>query len=390
MFGKRDKTRYGLLVDIGSGSVGFAIVASEPGVKIPTIIYSKREHTSVRQISAVGDSHKALVSLLTDLALTVTKEGFQALHDYAGGTRVTLTEMQVTVAAPWSYSVSRPITYEQTEVFSVTDELIADLGAAAGDEAMSSFQQAGEHIFKEVTETSRCVLDAYANGYRLPTINRQSTTNLTLTHNTTLVYSSLCYALVELNQKLFSSVPLHITSSMVALYYATRQLQPHVYDVCLVDVTDEATEIGIVRNGSLTYCTHTPFGILAIGREIAEDTDRPLSEVTSRLGDILEQRQTKSITPIIDSYQGKVVEVFKETGDALTIPHTVYLLTENHVQTALTPVIAAAAKQASKTDVAIQPAAELLGAAGVDTDFALTMAGRFFHTSPGREHFEYL
>ena len=40
----------------------------------------------------------------------------------------------------------------------------------------------------------------------------------------------------------------------------------------LVDITNEGTELGIVRHNALQYSTHIPFGRASIAREIAAAT----------------------------------------------------------------------------------------------------------------------
>ena len=387
----REKIRYGLLIDVGSGSVGFSIVASSNKKKQPEIIWEKREYTRVKQIESITESSKALITILTDVAMSVPGEGIKHLRETTGSAKAAISEIQVTVAAPWSYSVSRKITYEQQDEFEVTNELIHDLAVAAGEEAMLHFRETYVNVLQEVTETSRCVLDAYANGYRLPNINEQKTTNLALTHTTTLVYGTLYNALIELNEKLFADVPLHVTSSMLSFYHATRQLKPHVYDVCLVDITDEATEIGIVRDGSLTYCTHTPFGTLALARELSAETNKPLSEVVTRISELFNETSQATAKILLKAYQEKIIELFRETGDALSIPRTVYLLAEQPVLETLQPTIKQAATKASKTTTTILTVPEIMNNTDEKIqDYSLATAARFFHTTQNLRHFEYL
>jgi hypothetical protein len=387
----REKVRYGLLIDIGSGSIGFAIVESDATKKAPKTIWEQREHLKVKQIDSISDASRTLLATLTDVAMTVPNTGLAALYAHTGSKRTKLASIQATIAAPWSYTVSRTVTYEQSEPFAVTDDLVSDLAVAASEEAMKTFTGQYSNLLQDVSETSQCVLDTYANGYRLPTLNKQQTTHLQLTHTTTLVYSTLLDALNELNAKLFSDLDLHCTSAMLSFYYTTRELKPHVYDVCLVDITNEATEIGIVRDGSLRYCTHTPFGSISIAREIAAAEQRPLSEVTSRLGEILEQKQTKTTTPVLNAYGTKITELFKETGDALSIPRTIYLMADSAVYAALLPSITTAAKNASKTNATVLPITELLQKKPpVQNDLMLEIAARFFHTSTNRQQFTYL
>jgi hypothetical protein len=269
---------------------------------------------------------------------------------------------------------------------------VQDLAIAAGQQAIEEFGQQHSLESLGISETSRCALDTYANGYRLSTPNKQLASEVTVTHATALVRTEIIEAIQEMNQKLFGSAKLQITSYMLANYFATRTLIPHVYDVCLVDVTDEATEIGIVRDGSLQYSTHVTFGRASIAREVAAATSIPLHEAFSSFPTKEAIAANQDLQTIFDAYTDRIKDLFKETGDRLTIPKNVYLQTDTSVETTFLPLIMTAAKTASKgsvqvtsiKDVLLQPKEQNC------TDVPLVIAASFFHTSGKRSHFEYL
>lgn len=358
--------------------------------KHPNIIWEHREHIPLRNIESVSDSSRALVTSLMNCMMEFEGSGRVALESYSPGAKI--TTMQATVAAPWAYTTTRTIKYNQDEPFAVTKHLIQDLATAAGQQAIEEFGQQHSLESLGISETSRCALDTYANGYRLSAPNKQLASVVSVTHATALVRTEIIEAIQEMNQKLFSAAELQITSYMLANYFATRELIPHVYDVCLVDITDEATEIGIVRDGSLQYSTHVAFGRAAIAREVAAATKVPLPEAFSSFPDKETIQSNKELQAIFDSYTNTVKDLFKETGDRLTIPRNVYLQTDRSVESAFHPLIVAAAKAASKGTVQVTSITEVLSQRHQQTasDIPLIIAASFFHTSGKRSHFEYL
>ena len=216
---------------------------------------------------------------------------------------------------------------------------------------------------------------------------------MTLTHATTLVRNEIIEAVTEFSQKLFSDVPLEITSYMLANYYATRLLLPHIYDVCLVDITNEATEIGIVRDGSLQYSTHVAFGRASIAREITACTKTPLQETFRALPTFAAAADNPEVKMIYNAYVEKIYELFQETGDRLTIPKNVYLETDSGLEELFTTLITKAGEQASKGKVAVTVIKDSIQKATISQnsqDTPLLVAGSFFHTNRTRSHFEYL
>jgi len=393
MFRHVKNDRYGLLVDIGSGSVGLAVCHST-NAKQPNVIWTHRQHVPIKSVESVEESSKAIVTTLMQIMLEFEGPGRIALNTYHKSAKV--DSMQVTIAAPWAYTTARTIKFEQDEPFAISKELVSDLATAAGQQAIDEFSQQHSLESLGVVETSRCALDIYANGYRLEKPNRQKANIVTVTHATTLARTEIITAVTEMKEKLFASAHIEITSYMLANYFSTRLLMPHIYDVCLVDITDEATEIGIVRDSSLKYSTHVPFGRASLAREVAKATNVPLHEAFTTLANVQppETKASKEIKIINDAYVKRVVELFKETGDRLTIPKNIYLETDRGLDLVFLPLIERAAEAASKGKVKVTVIKNKLLASqekdGRHSDIALLVAASFFHTSGERSHFEYL
>ena len=393
MFFRGKNDRYGLLVDIGSGSVGLAVCQSADQTQ-PNIIWSHREHVPLREIESVGDSSKAIVTTLMHMMMEFEGVGRTALNQHQQGAKI--TTVQATVAAPWAYTTTRTVKFEQDEPFEITKDLVADLASAAGQQAIDEFGQQHSLESLGIAETSRCALDTYANGYRLTEPNKQEASILSVTHATTLVRTEIIEAIKEMNDKLFGSTELQITSYMLANYFSTRLLMPDIYDACLVDITDEATEIGIVRNGSLKYSTHVAFGRASLAREISAATKVPLHEAFTTMVnyDQADKSEHEELLEIYTAYTNRVQELFKETGDRLTIPKNIYLETDTGLETFFLPMIEKAAESASKGKVKITLIKDSLQKLPQkdqsSNDTPLLVAASFFHTSDERSHFEYL
>lgn len=389
MFTRNRKNNYALLIDIGSGSVGLAICHSGSKQK-PNVVWSHREHIPLRHIDSLSQSSKAIVTTLMNSVMLFEQHGRTALAEYQSD--ATITTVQATVAAPWSYTTTRSISFSQEEPFEITTSLVNDLALAAGQQTIDEFNQ--EHSLESlgVTETGRCVLDTYANGYRLSSLNKQRANEITLTHATSLIRNEIVDAVTEMTQKLFTQTELRITSFMLANYFTTRHLKPHVYDMCLVDITDEATEIGIVRDGALLYSTHSPYGRSSLAREIATVTNVPLHEAFSSFPAKDSIETNPDLQQIFTTYTAKIQDLFTQTGDRLTIPRNLYIQVSAGLEQTMPPIIQEAAEAVTKSNVQVtltNKALEQPKKLG-EGDIALLIAASFFHTNSKRDHFEYL
>ena len=405
---EKNRTRVGAIVDIGSGSVLVAIVVSKIGETEPTIVWSHREHAPLRHIDTIEQSAKSVLTSLVNALLKFDSDGRVALSEF--NKSLSITELQVTIAAPWSYTVSKSITYKQDQPFEISRELVDELIRNAEKKAR---EELGEH--DEITKlglsiVARTTMDTLANGYRIKEPHRQKATELIITHASVVTQQYLVDELEKLNQKLFSSIDMRVLSYMIGFYIVSEDLLPVTFDKCLVDVTYEATEIGIVREGSLRYATHTPFGSFSLAREISTVTGLPLHEAFQHLHDenfdhfltTLSEEQREGVGKIFESYTEKLAELFRETGDELSIPKQILLHADLRSEPILRTMVENAAKRVLKADPVITTATpailktafpNLLKSTpekSTTLDTGMLLSALFFHKQGSTPSFDYL
>lgn len=398
IFSRNRKTeRFGAIIEIGSGSVLVAIVHSEAGESSPYIVWSHREQAPVKNIESLEQSSKAVLTALVNASMMLDAHGRQALVSYRKGAH--LTHMQCSIAAPWSYTITKTISYKQKQAFTITRELIDELVTAAQQKITTELEQLEATEARDLTIIDQVPMDIVANGYHVPYPEGETASTLNLSHANVITHQTILNALTEMHDKLLSRTKKSQTSFAVALQAIHRQLYPHQFDTCFVDITNEATELGIMRNGVLTYCTHIPYGTISLAREIAAATNTPLAEAVGQLHDhtpadvIAQAPEAKQgdITAIFEAYQRRMAELFHHTGDALSIPKQITL----HVDSSLEPLFNAclknAGKQALKTEPTIQPiTSEIIKQLqksetknerrSATNDTALLVSAQFFHT----------
>jgi hypothetical protein len=174
---------------------------------------------------------------------------------------------------------------------------------------------------------------------------------------------------------------------MYVYYHILKHLTPDTTDCCLVDITNEATEIGIVRDNILRHTSHVPYGAFTLAREIAAMTDLPKEEAYAFLrggSAFVLQKLTASkqaeLKAIVSAYQDKVADLFKQTGDTLSIPKTIYLHRDADSEPFFLEHISAAATKATGMKHTLQPiTTELLGGTNTTNDTAMLLSSAYFH-----------
>ena len=322
---------FSLLLDIGSGSVGVAIsrhVASGD----PEIIWTHREYALIKPEHTAGQSLREINTCIVNALVQLGSIGLRQLrmtHPAA-----TLSVCHVAISAPWSYTVSRTIKYKQEKPFRITDELLAELTAAADKKALElSIKQA---ILKEngLVTIEKQTIGVAANGYPLTDYTQVTTEEIELTHLTGMAGKQLMQTIEESVEKVVPHVT--ITPHVFTYVYFTvmRALRPHTSESCLVDVTSEATEMSILRDNLLTYSSHVSLGTYDLARQVSAALGVPPEEAyafirTSDDEQVLEASLTKTqqnaLAEVWASYEHELTKLFQQTGDTLAVPKTLYL-----------------------------------------------------------------
>jgi cell division ATPase FtsA len=399
---KKGTERIGAIIDIGSGSVLTAVVSSKPGDSAPTIIWSNREHAPLRNIDSIEQSAKSIMTALVNALLKFDVDGRRALYEY--DKKASISEIQCCISAPWAYTVTKTIEYSEDDPFEVTKALL--------DELIETALKKTEHELNEneavnqlgLTVITRSTVDILTNGYRIKNPIGEKTSEMALSHVSVVTQKYLTDHIDELKRKLFSNTVIHKLSYILAFYSVTQELIPDQHEICLVDITYEATEIGIVRDGSLKYSTHTPFGTFSLAREISNITSVPLYEAFQYLHNseplaflkTLPSSQQDEIAAVIEAYTEKVTALFHETGDELSIPRLIYLHTDLQSEPFFAGIITAAGTRALKSAPDVKTITPLIidkvnrVAGNQNSDTAMLVSAMFFHTQNTRRSFEYL
>lgn len=393
---KGSAVRYGVIIDVGSGSVLMAIIKSDPAKAHPEIIWAKREYAPLRNSASLTDSAKNVMTSLVNVILAFESEGRKALEEVSGYKK--LTEIQVTIAAPWSYTVTKNISYSHSEAFSLSAELIAELLRTSSQQVEKDIVENEQANKLGLSVVARSTIGLLANGYAILNTNNQTAKTLRVVEATAVAQDYMIKALNEACNKVLPGSILRLNSFILIYFFIVKSLYHETQEFCLVDITYEATELGVVRDGVLNYTTHTPFGSFSLARELAAILNVPLGEAFGYLQtadplNLLSGKPAETLAEVktlFTAYQKRLVDLFKETGDALSIPKKVYLHGDLQTEDFFSKQINEAAQIATNTSHAIYPVSKELLTKNYPAemskdlingtmDSALLISAQFFH-----------
>jgi Tfp pilus assembly PilM family ATPase len=396
-FGSTQPTlRFGVVIEIGSGSVLVSIVKSDFTKQHPDIIWAKREYATKQKNTDITTSAKGVMTALMNVVLLIEGEGQKVLHQAYPGSK--LQSVQVSISAPWSYTITKVINYSEEKPFVITPTVLQKLMEIAEKKVVDELKENELASDLGLSIMTRATTDIQANDYKTTNPIGKTAETLTLTQVSAVAQEYLTTAITDLQNKVLPKADLERYSFMLMFHCITRDIHTQMTEYCLLDLTNEATEIGVVRGGILRYCTHTTSGISTIARKISAALDLPLDEAHAFLREPYHTHVMESVSAvkstciagILDEYRTDITNLLHETGDSLSIPKTILLHGGQQTEAFFATQIEGAAKNATGLTHTVHPVtAELLtknyseieraALEKIAPDTALLVAAQFFH-----------
>lgn len=387
MFSLREKVHErecAVIIDIGSGSVAAAILVSNLQEASSTFVWSRREFIVISDSIEAEISLKNINTSLINVFLQLGSSGLKELQKFDEDLKI--THMQVTVSAPWAHTVIKQVNYTDDHPFTVTEELLGEISEAAHKKALTAILENTELQEKGAFPLDSQNIGVITNGYNAPNAIGAETRELSIAHLTALTQKRIVDVLEESKQKLLPKTKLYSHSFMYVYFEVLNASLSDTREACLIDVTSEATEIGIIRDGLLTHVTHIPFGTYTLAREISHVCNIPKEEAYTYLKggeSFIDTKLSKSkkndLTIVLTAYEERLAHLFKQTGDTLAIPKSLYVHTDINTEAFFKKHVSEAARIATGIKHTVHMVTSAYVQGNDTSDTALKLSAKYFH-----------
>lgn len=374
--------RYAIVIDIGSATVGVAITASDVVTRENPIIYTHREvavlRSEVNEESPTRYIEEAFLRALMDLE----QNGMASLRTYDA--RAEIDSIYVSVAAPWSYTITQQAEYVSETPFTITESLLESLTESAQNESIKSAQTIDFLRERGLEIVTSKTLHMTANGYTIANPIGLEAGKLYISHSSGIVSSHLVDTVRQQLHEIYPDIKPEVTTFMLSMYLVVRDLFPNMGEACLIDVTGEATEIGLIRNGELRKVTHTLVGHRTIVRAFEYKLKIPSTQAATLITDTqlpLNDKQKIVFDSICEEYVEELALAFRSLGDILTIPKSIYMHTDERTEQFFSGLIKRAAERATKGSHLVYPLTSAILPGSETNDTALKLSAHLFHKS---------
>lgn len=392
MFGlgkARKKALYGAVFDIGSESVGVAIIESIPGEKYPTILFSHRVHMRItkRELS-MGDRVRMMKETLFSASLIISRDGLEALRLH--NKHAHIDKMLVSCSAPWSYTVSRNVAYQGEEELKISRDLIDDLVASAEAEIQKQLEngETPSELTYDIVE--RATIDVRVNDYPVLHPIGLRGKEISLAHVTGLIPREVVTALKEVEEKVFPGTTMHAHTFMLVMYCVLRDIYAEHAAMTIIHVTGDTTEFGIVEGDTLVESVSAPVGLESIVRSMMTDERETAKEMYALLELFSNGGLSADVAPTVEAklnaYVATVRKALESHAEARRFPKVAFVL----APTPFTPLFVSLLEPVIretlgiKSDILTLEHDELGSTPSHDeNDANLTITSRFFHKLHG-------
>ena len=324
-FSKDIKNGLAVILDIGSGSVGGALVSFSENKK-PKILFS------VRKPIVFQNDFK-----FERFLLSMLKAIDQVLDELGKAKLGKPKQVFCILAAPWYVSQARTIVFEKEKTFSVTPKRVDNLISREVESLKKNF----DAHYKDLTESKAEIIEVEninmkLNGYetRLPYDKKAKRLEAHL-----YVSMSAGQVLQALRQKVRKELGLDnvfFNSFSLAAFDTIRDMYSQKQNFIFIDVGGEMTDVSVVRNGILVETESFPLGKNFLIRTVASELQTENVEALSSFGLYMEDKMANAGKRKI---QSALTHVEEEWGEALyktlgsiathiTIPGTVFIIAD--------------------------------------------------------------
>ena len=349
IFSQRSKNqKLTLLIDIGSSSVGAALVSLEKGRPVH-IVASVREDISFQEVLS-----SARFLFVMNHSLDKVLKKIQAhLHSTSGtkagsseGESNMIEQVFCILSSPWFILKNRQIRVTRPSEFEVTSQM---LDGFISDDVLSLKDELKKTLpSSDVMIIEKKVLQMKLNGYEIKNPYGQKTSKMEISAIVGVSSKKVTDSIEHKLRNFFHIPAVHFGTFPIAAFSAVRDIFPAEKNFIFLDVTGEATDVSLVNNdllsGTSSFSRGRNFFIREISTKLNTVHEEAATLFAMYLRSELDSVRHTQIEAIIVHAEGEWLSRFEKTITALTeskiFPRKIFFTADTDIAPLLLNLIA--------------------------------------------------
>lgn len=340
LFGRSRQSDISIVFDIGSSSVGGAVVEYDEN-ELPVLLFSSRRAIAFKKdfdfehfFSSMVESFEAVtmdvLTSLTDAVEDISETIKSSRRRTIGSRRI--EDVYCVFGSPWYQA--QILTFEDTFKQSklVTESTVIEIAKKAGEQLRAQFEDP-----QNVSLLENSILDYTLNGYRVAHEQSMRARSVGVNVYTSCISKDSIAAVKLPLRRGFGVRKVSSFSFLMTFFSVLRELHPHKGNFVTVDIRGEVTEIGVVKDDALVKVEVFPFGRYTLARAIAAELDIEVYEAHSRLAMYtkggLEENEYEQIEKILDTKRKAFIkQLHASLEHVLAVPKTFFLISDKEIE----------------------------------------------------------
>lgn len=331
--GNKNKEKIIAIFDIGSGSVGGALVRIFPKIdgiqKSPTIITQSR-------VDIAFQDELDFETFFVDMQKSLYQSATEIYNAKLGAPE----EIVCVLASPWFIGETRELHIEKPEPFYITKGMIDDLVSDELKNLVDIYKKKYEDMEGESVLIESKIFQSRLNGYKTedPIGKKAKTLDL---HLFVSISPEVCLTRIKDSlMKVFHHTPISFSTFLTSIYTGARERFEDNDAYFLIDIRGELTDIAIVSGDVLISTISFPigkYGIVRAFREFGMPVDQAKSLISLHANNMLDDKSKAEIAPTIEQVQKSWSVMFEKSiamlPKTIAVPSMIFLITD--IDTAL-------------------------------------------------------
>ncbi len=322
----QEKRRQIAIIDIGSASVGLAIVNLDQK-NPPEILYNYRSRANIRPDSAFKIFIQGILDCLEESLNSTTLENFK------------IDEVAVFLASPFYICQSNIINQKEEKPFTVIPKRVS----AILNEKAEAFRQDNKVLYPELNNDQTIIIDNYLmqtklNGYVVNSPYGYKVNSLYLSQYVSLGSLPVLNKFKEIIAKKLPRKKISFFTFSWSAFTFFKQWQK-LKDYTILDVTGEMTDLNVITNGYLNEVASFPKGRNFLLKSLAEKLNTTPAEVNSSLYLFLEEKMDnaaeikmqKALEELKEEWLQGLDLALKNIMESVLLPEQIYLVGDDAV-----------------------------------------------------------
>jgi len=337
LFSQDKKGEVVLLYDIGSASVGAALVLLEENMK-PKILYSTRKNMVFQNELDFGRFTNSMEEIVKEVSLDVQKNGLPHLKFTKLGT-LSPKKIYCTLASPWYASQTRIIKSAKEKPFTVTKEKIKLL-VDKEVENFTEFAKSNKQINNEATEIiEKRIMQIKLNGYETSNPFNKKAETLELAIAVSVAQKKILNSITNVVHSVFVAQPIEFNSFSFTAFDSLRDTMIHTESFLFIDVSGEITDVSLIKDNIIRESSSFPMGKNNVIREVTKELNIGEAEAVSMISmyhdGTLQKDKEEKIAQILIGIEQKWISSFQNAllklSDTFSIPSSVFFTSDQSV-----------------------------------------------------------